>query len=225
VRYAIDVDTACDQNAGVDFRIWRTAENAPFSRGTDPNKLDRLAREWLSAGEWEMNMRPETQSRLDEIFEQSERQDVAAARAKSERDRTEEAALAKFKTLREKLIKPTMQSFAHYLASKGHNANVVENEERFEGGPTGVRLMEEASIELRISPQGADQYAQYTKGPHFLVSLDRAKSKVCFHECTTWGQYGGRSGSCGELSLDSLNEQMLEEAITKTIGSIFIMPA
>ena len=166
-------------------------------------------------------MRPETQSKLDEIFEQRERQDIAAARAKSEYEQTEDAALAKFKTLRESLIKPTMQSFAHYLASKGHNANVVESEERFEGGPTAERLVEEASIELRISPHGADQYAQYTKGPHFLVRLDKAKSNVWFHESTTWGQRAGHSGPCGEFSLDNLSEQLLEEAITKTIGSIF----
>jgi hypothetical protein len=166
-------------------------------------------------------MRPETQSKLDEIFEQRERRDVAAAREKSEHEQTEEAALARFKTLRENLIKPVMESFAHYLVSKGHNANIVESEERFEGGPANGRLVDEASIELRISPHGADQYAQYTKGPHFLVRLEKAKSKVWFHESTTWGQRGGHSGPCGELSLDSLNEQVLEEAITKTIGSIF----
>jgi len=125
-------------------------------------------------------MRPETQSKLDEIFEQRERQDIAVARTKSDQERSEEAALAKFKTLRESLIKPTMQSFAHYLASKGHNANIIENDERFEGGPADGRLMEEASIELRISPHGADQYAQYTKGPHFLALLDKAKCKVWF---------------------------------------------
>jgi hypothetical protein len=166
-------------------------------------------------------MRPETQSKLDEIFEQRERRDIAAARAKSEHEQTEEAALAKFKALRENLIKPTMQSFAHYLASKGHNANIVESEERFEGGPASGRLVDEASIELRISPHGADQYAQYTTGPHFLVRLEKAKSKVCFHKSTKWGQRDGHSGPCGEFSLDDLSEQALEEAITNTIGSIF----
>ena len=166
-------------------------------------------------------MRPETQSKLDEIFEQRERQDVAAAKKYSGQEQRQEAALAKFKMLRENLIKPTMQSFAHYLASKGHNANIIEGEERYEGGPDAARLAEEASIELRISPHGADQYAQYTKGPHFLVRLDKAKSKVWFHESTIWGQHGGSSGPCGAFSLDDLNEQVLEEAVTKTIGSIF----
>jgi hypothetical protein len=169
----------------------------------------------------EVNMRPETQSKLDKIFEQRERQDTATAREQSGQEQREEAALAKFKSLRENLIKPTMQSFAHYLASKGHNANIIEGEERYEGGPEVARLAEEASIELRISPHGADQYAQYTKGPHFLVRLDRARSKVWFHESTMWGQHGGSSRPCGEFSLDDLNEQVLEEAVTKTIESIF----
>ena len=97
-------------------------------------------------------MRPETQSKLDEIFEQKERRDIAAARAKSEHEHTEEAALAKFKTLRENLIKPTMQSFAHYLASKGHNANIIESEERFEGGPANGDLWTRLQLSCGFRP-------------------------------------------------------------------------
>ncbi len=162
-------------------------------------------------------MRPETQSKLDEIFEQRERQDVAAARAKSDQEQSEEAALAKFKSLRENVIKPTMQSFAYYLASKGHNANIVENEERFEGGPANGRLGKRLQLSCGSLP---------------MVQINMHSSRKVLISWCVWirrnpkfgfmkAQRGDNAGPCGELSLDGLNEQMLEEAITKTIGNIF----
>jgi hypothetical protein len=168
-------------------------------------------------------MKQEIQAKLDQVFEKKRQVEVAAAQAKSAQEQREEDAVAKFKVVKEALIKPTMREFVNYLASKDCEATISEREERFTRPPSTPQL-QEASIHLQISPQasGTNGYSAHTgQLPYFQVRLEKSKSKVFFFESTIWGSKGGHAGSCGEVDLDLLDQKTLEAAITKTIASVF----
>jgi hypothetical protein len=164
----------------------------------------------------------EIQDKLDKVFEKKRQAETAAAAAKSAQEKKEEEAVLKFKEIRESMIRPTMQQFADYLGNKGHAAEILMEEEKYEGSGVNRRLVA-PSIRLVISPNSSapQQYASYTQNPHFDVILEKSLSKVWFHESTMRASGGGHAGKCGEADLDKLTGDTLEPLITKIISNVF----
>jgi hypothetical protein len=168
-------------------------------------------------------MEKNIQDQLDRVFEKKQQVEAAVARAKSAQQQREEAAVAKFKVVREELIKPAMLEFVSYLASRNCEAAISEKEERYSGYAPNQRL-EDAVIQLQFSPRdgGADGRSVHSgQLPYFQVRLEKSTSKVYFMESTMWGNRGGHTGSSGHYDLHTLDQKTIEAAITKTIASVF----
>jgi len=167
-------------------------------------------------------MKREIQDKLDKVFERKRQAETAAAAAKSAQEKKEEEAVLKFNEIRESMIRPTMQQFADYLGNKGHAAEILMEEEKYEGSGVNRRLVA-PSIRLVISPNSSapQRYASYAQNPHFDVILEKSLSKVWFHESTMRASGGGHAGKCGEADLDKLTGDTLEPLITKIISNVF----
>src|SRR5205807_9107795 len=100
---------------------------------------------------WESLMKKETLAQLDQVFQKKQQIESAAAQAKSVQEQKEEEAVRKFDEIRESIIRPVMQQFVVYLGTKGHAAEIIVQEEKYEGSSSNQRLVP-SSIKLLISP-------------------------------------------------------------------------
>lgn len=149
---------------------------------------------------------------LDVFDAKQEAAKQAAVRQKTER----EIFLDSFYRKITSLIRPHFEEIGASLKSRGHEFEIAEEKEAFEGSG---KLKTRAGVSLSIYPNGVRPgYANRNDCPRIGFYADSYKTSVNAHECTMMPGRGGQAGGAGEYSLDSITSDIIDKHVISVLS-------
>jgi hypothetical protein len=151
-------------------------------------------------------MKPETAKRLEAILEGRRKQEQATVERVSERQKAQAKNLADFGTKKEEVIKPAFQDIVDLYKTNGTTIRIVEEGER----PDGKRGIQPPYIRLdmlKVYPSHPDQK------PEFRLTFDKNNRNLSLFTST-----GSQAGSAGNISVDAITAEWIQEAFLKYEG-------
>ncbi len=163
-------------------------------------------------------MTPQTQARLDAVFARHTAARQAEADKKHAIETNEAAFLRQFLDARHSVMRPAMQAIGDYVKAAGYDFAIATREDG-DDASSGDQRSHPASIRLDLLL--GDTPAPPQEAPGFMVTCDKVKRLVRFHESTIRPAGGGRAGPCGEADLTALTADRLQQEILHVVEELF----
>lgn len=161
-------------------------------------------------------MKQEFKDELDQIFVKREEKVQRAQQEQAERQRRVDQFRQDFMGVAESLIKPTFDSIAAQLGTKGIRATVAVNDGADDGDTSpSVTLHFAFPDDERLGR--STSYHVHHDQPRFQIKADVPRLQVLVFENTMRAGRGGQSGVVTSPNLAELTEDVITQLVLKTI--------
>lgn len=156
-------------------------------------------------------MKEETRANLDLLFEKREQDEEEWTKKTSEAQVAREANfVARFVTLVDDMIAPTMYDFGTYLRNKGFHYQVIRQEEDRSG--------RRPEITFQVYEVQTTYHAKDT--PHLKFYCDKRGEKIGIHESTIGGDHDGQAGDIGSLKVSDITADKVENYLADLLRKL-----
>jgi hypothetical protein len=160
------------------------------------------------------DMKDQTKTALDALFRQHEDTKRKATEVKEIKAKKEDAALEKFLSVRESIIRRAMEEMGAYVKAKGYAYDVKTEEDSKDNKGRHTP----ASIRFNLY---LDEQRYSSNGfPSLAVICKKEDGRVWFHECTMGPGRGGHAGGVGEAAIGDLTKDLVQEKILKALSQV-----
>jgi len=158
-------------------------------------------------------MTDDVSAKLDAIFNARAEREAEAGRVKRELEVKQDASLQEFLTLKDNLIRPTLEALVNQLSDRGEASEIFE----FTDGQMIHAKKQDAAIGIKFLLDTAARYRSSSEYPHLTLSADKSTRRVLFHFSTK----GGTSSTDGLVGYDDLTAEVINEKALKLIKAIY----
>lgn len=158
-------------------------------------------------------MKDTTKKALDSVLKQHDAKKKRAAENQAVQQKNVDEVQERFKTVLASVIRPVLESVGEHLKSAGHGYRISEGV-RDEGYSTDSR--QRITFTLFVDGKQAGRPEDY---PHFGFILER--EKVIMHQSTIGPGRGGSGGSIGDVRVDEITPELVEEKLLAFIQKLF----
>jgi hypothetical protein len=158
-------------------------------------------------------MKDTTKKALDSVLKQHAAQKKEVAENQAVYQKKVDEVQERFKTVRASVIRPVLESVGEHLKSAGHEYKISEGA-RDEGYSTDSR--QRITFTLFIDGKQAGRAEEY---PNFAFILDR--EKVGMYQSTIGPGRGGSGGSIGDVRVDDITPELVEEKLLAFVQKLF----
>jgi hypothetical protein len=161
-------------------------------------------------------MKKEIEAKFDAVFSALEKRVQAAQSAEADRKTQESGFRDRFIKHRADVIKPAMEQTADYLRSRGVvTTRITESDESIND-----RERPQTLITFTVMEDGGKHGFSHDR-PYLSFICDKHKRTVSMHKSTIGPGQGGQSGGIGDVALDSLTEDFVQEKLLELISEVF----
>lgn len=153
-------------------------------------------------------------SELDEILDNfTEKQKLINQQIK-QKETDESIFLEKFNQIRKNIIRPCLEELSQKLKERGHYCTIFEQEY------TRPKLGQstDKNISLSITPFSD---TQQSNTPYITFNADIIKKVISIHGSTMMPGRVGIKGRRGEISITSINKEVVESEVLKLLKESF----
>jgi hypothetical protein len=162
-------------------------------------------------------MKDETKARLEAILDVHEAAKHAAAQTKHVRETKEEVFLREFNRIREAIIRPAMEEIGKHVQLRSCSFEIHDEDERLPDPHRGGGR--NPSIAIIFFP--GEQRTPRHQFPALTVFCDKHNECVIFHDRTITPGKGGTAGSSGEVPLEQITSDLIQERILNVLQKTF----
>jgi hypothetical protein len=161
-------------------------------------------------------MNKEIEAKFDAVFSARENRIQAAQAAEIVR-KTEDAEFRdRFIKHRADIIKPAMEQTADYLRSRGVvTTRITESDESIND-----RERPQTQITFTVMEDGGKHGFSHDR-PYFSFICDKHKKTVSMHKSTIGPGHGGQNGGAGDVALDALTDDFVQQKLLELITEVF----
>jgi hypothetical protein len=154
-------------------------------------------------------MKKEIAERIGKSLNQHQEAKHKAAEVRDQRVAEEDQFVREFYKVRDEIVKPAMEAIAAMVEEKGYPCDIKAKDAQ-----TELSSSLPASIEIIINrdPKRGQQQ------PHLEVICDKVQRKVRFHESTLGSGGMGTAHDVGEVTLDEISEDLIQEKLADLIS-------
>jgi hypothetical protein len=164
----------------------------------------------------EAPVKKEIEAKFDAVFSAHEKRVQGAQAAEVVRKTQESEFRDRFIKHRADIIKPAMEQTADYLRSRGVlTTRITESDESIND-----RERPQTQITFTLMEDGGKHGFSHDR-PSFSFICDKHKKTVSMHKSTIGPGHGGQSGGVGDVELDSLTGDLVQEKLLELIREVF----
>jgi hypothetical protein len=161
-------------------------------------------------------VKKEIEAKFDAVFSAHEKRLQDAQSAEVVRKTQESEFRDRFIKHRADIIKPAMEQTADYLRSRGVvTTKITESDESIND-----RERPQTQITFTLMEDGGKHGFSHDR-PSFSFICDKHKKTVSMHKSTIGPGHGGQSGGVGDVALDSLTGDLVQEKLLELITEVF----
>ncbi len=162
-------------------------------------------------------MRKEIEAKFDAVFSAREKKAQAAQSAEIVRKTEEAESRDRFIKHRADIIRPAMEQTADYLRSRGIvTTRITESDES-----VNDRERPQTQITFTVMEDGGKHGFSHDK-PSFSFICDKHKRTVSMQKSTIGPGHGGQSSGVGDVALDSLTDDFVQQKLLELITEVFV---
>jgi hypothetical protein len=165
-----------------------------------------------------MTMREVIKAQLDQLLDDYDQKRAEAQRLEQKIKEDEQAFLAAFKKVCDTIIRPCMQEVGETLRRRGHDYQIMEEEEALgrDGTARAPRII------INILPARPDNpKARHGLSPALALAASKRKRKVRIHTRSMMPNQSGWSGLRGECDLAQVSPAMVEMELIMLLREVF----
>jgi hypothetical protein len=161
-------------------------------------------------------MKKEIEAQFDAVFSAHENRAQAAQAAEVVRKTQESDFRDRFVKHRADTIKPAMEQTADYLKTRGIvTTRITESDES-----ANDRERPQTQITFTLMEDGGKHGFSHDR-PSFSFICDKHKKTVSMHKSTIGPGHGGQSGGAGDVALDSLTDDFVQQKLLELITEVY----
>ena len=150
-------------------------------------------------------MKDNIENTLKAILDKHEANEEAAKQAENKRLNEENEFLAAFLQKRGGVVQPAMEEIGRWIEERGHRYQIATQEDGHRGNGNAL---------IRFS-----LVVPHEDLPYLAVICDKSGQCIRFHESTVV-EDSGHAGSVGEVSLEELTSDRVQEAVVKMLAQV-----